>query len=113
MINVSPQTRCVARHFKVVSSGANLNSRRRLERLVTAWEQAKLDDARVPDAAPEPEPDVVSHPSRRNRTPLSEKEVEAIRTARDGGESGLSIAEQFGIHRGTVWHYTKHPRKAD
>lgn len=42
-----------------------------------------------------------------NRTPLTEKEVEAIRTARAGGESVLSVAKRFGIHRATVWEHTK------
>lgn len=92
----------------VVGSGTNSNTRRRLERLVSAWEQAKRGDADDSELATETEPDVVSHPSRRNRTPLTEKEVEAIRTARERGESVLSIAKHFGIHRGTVWRYTHH-----
>ncbi|WP_341728982.1 hypothetical protein [Brooklawnia sp.] len=39
----------------------------------------------------------------------TQKEVEAIRTARAGGESVLSIAKRFGVHRATVWGYTKAP----
>lgn len=92
----------------VVGSGTNPNTRRRLERLVSAWEQAKGGDAEELAVTPNSEPDVVSHPGRRNRTPLTEREVEAIRTARDRGESVLSIAKRFGIHRGTVWQYTRH-----
>lgn len=56
--------------------------------------------------------DVVENPSRRSRTALTEKEVEAIRTARTDGESVLSIAKRFGIHRATVWEHTRHLRIA-
>jgi predicted DNA binding protein len=51
--------------------------------------------------------EVIENPSRRTRTTLTEKEVEAIRTAREGGESVVSIAKRFGIHRATVWEHTK------
>lgn len=95
----------------MVGGWANPNARRRLERLVTAWEQAKQGDADVPPTTSDSKPDVVSHPSRRNRTPLTKKEVEAIRTARDRGESVLWIAKRYGIHRATVWTYTRHPRQ--
>lgn len=30
-----------------------------------------------------------------------------MRTARKGGESVVSIAKRFGIHRATVWEHTK------
>lgn len=93
----------------VVGSGTNPNSRRRLERLVAAWEQGNRRPEVESSTDPESEPDVVAHPGRRNRTPLTPKEVEAIRTARDGGESVRSIAKRFRIHRATVWEHTKTP----
>lgn len=91
----------------VVSKAPNLNTARRLERLDSAWDKGSSEVSVAPSVAPEPGSGVVSNPSRRNRTPLTEKEVEAIRTARAEGERVVSIAERFGIHRCTVLHYTK------
>ena len=95
------------RAARVVSKAPNLNTARRLERLDSAWDKGSSEVSVAPSVAPEPGSGVVSNPSRRNRTPLTEKEVEAIRTARAEGERVVSIAERFGIHRCTVLHYTK------
>lgn len=91
----------------VVSEVPNLNHMHGLERLDSVWLQG----------SPAVEPsspfmfdegfDVVENPSRRIRTALTEKEVEAIRTAREGGESVMSIAKRFRVHRATVWEHTK------
>lgn len=91
----------------MVPEAPKLNTVRRLERLDSAWKQGSRPVPMTPSVAADAVFDVVSNPSRRNKTPLTDKEVEAIRTARDGGESVLSIAKRFGIHRATVWQYTK------
>ena len=98
---------CSRKTLWVVSKAPNLNTARRLERLDSAWDKGSSEVSVAPSVAPEPGSGVVSNPSRRNRTPLTEKEVEAIRTARAEGERVVSIAERFGIHRCTVLHYTK------
>ena len=91
----------------VAGGGPNRNSQRRLDRLVSAWEQGDRGGSHESSVVEEPDPGVLSNPSRRNRTPLTVKEVEAIQTARANGESVLSIAKQFNIHRMTVWEHTK------
>lgn len=103
---------CVAlsdRHvfLVVVSEVPNLNLMRRLDRLDYAWIQGSSTLQASPTLTFDDGFDVVENPSRRNRTPLTEKEVEAIRTARERGESVLSIAKRFGIHRATVWEHIK------
>lgn len=80
---------------------------RRLDRLDSAWIQGCPAIAASPPLVFDEGFDVVENPSRRSRTALTEKEVEAIRTARAAGESVLSIANRFGIHRATVWAHTK------
>jgi DNA invertase Pin-like site-specific DNA recombinase len=70
-------------------------------------EQAKRGTPDTPTPVTEVGADVVLNPSRRTRTPLTDKEVEAIRTLRDEGESVLSIAKRFNVHRATVWEHTK------
>lgn len=91
----------------VAGGGPNRNSQRRLDRLVSAWEQGDRGESDESRVVEEPDPGVVSNPTRRNRTPLTAKEVDAIQTARANGESALSIAKRFSIHRMTVWEYTK------
>ncbi len=103
----SSDVACSRKTLWVVSKAPNLNTARRLERLDSAWDKGSSEVSVAPSVAPEPGSGVVSNPSRRNRTPLTEKEVEAIRTARAEGERVVSIAERFGIHRCTVLHYTK------
>lgn len=88
-------------------SGPNRNSQKRLERLVAAWEQASLGSSQESADVGGPDAGVVSNPGRRNRTPLTASEIDAIRTARANGESVLSICKKFGVHRTTVWEYTK------
>ena len=89
------------------AGGPKPNTQRRLEQLSSAWEQAKRGNTSEQPPAPEPEPGVVSNPTRRSRTPLTEREVDTIRAARASGESVLSIAKRFNVHRATVWDRTK------
>jgi DNA-binding NarL/FixJ family response regulator len=95
----------------VVSRVPNWNLMRRVDRLDFAWIQGSPTLQASPPLTFDEGFDVVENPSRPNRTPLTEKEVEAIRTARAGGESVLSIAKRFGIHRATVWTHTRHSTK--
>ena len=93
--------------FTVDAAGLKPNTWQRFERLGSAWEQAKLGLGDEPQDAAEDEPEVVANPRRRARTPLTESQVDAIRTARADGESVVSISRRFGVHRMTVWTHTK------
>lgn len=90
------------------AGGLKPNTWQRFERLSSAWEGAKLGIGDEPRDTAEDDPDVVANPRRRARTPLTDSEVDAIRTARANGESVVSISGRFGIHRMTVWTHTKH-----
>ena len=92
---------------KVDAGGLSPNTWKRLERLSSAWEQAKRGLASHELASPEQGPGVVLNPTRRSRTPLTPEEVDAIRTARTNGESVVSICRRFNIHRVTVWEKTR------
>src|SRR5690625_391639 len=99
-------------HFRrgfspVDAGGLKPNTWQRFERLSSAWNQAKLGIDEEPEAAADGETGVVANPRRRARTPLTESQVDAIRTARLNDESVVSICRRFGIHRMTVWTYTK------
>ncbi|GAA1618064.1 hypothetical protein GCM10009700_03040 [Brevibacterium sanguinis] len=96
----------------VDAGGLKPNSWQMFERRDTAWEQAKLGLRDEPPGAAENEPGVVANPRRRARTPLTETQVDAIRTARANGESVVSICRWFGIHRMTVWTHTRDIRRA-
>lgn len=108
---MKPRSRCGSRGFipmsVVAGGGPNRNSQQRLDRLVSAWEQRDRGGSDESSVIEQPDPEVVLNPSRRNRTPLTAREVEAIQTARANGESVLSIAKRFNIHRVTVWEHTK------
>ena len=91
----------------VDAGGLKPNTWQRLERLSSAWNQAKLVLGDQPDGAADDEPGVVVNPRRRARTPLTESQVDAIRTARANGESVVSICQRFNVHRMTVWTHTR------
>ena len=83
------------------------NRRQRVGRLVSAWNQGVREDA-----APVGEPDdsligASAEPNKRPRTRLTDKEVDAMRTARAQGVSVNALARRFGVHRGTVWAKTR------
>ena len=104
MFRMSP---VLPRRPRVDAGGLKPNTWQRFERLGSAWEQAKLGLGDEPQDAAEDEPEVVANPRRRARTPLTESQVDAIRTARADGESVVSISRRFGVHRMTVWTHTK------
>lgn len=83
------------------------NRRRRAERLVSAWNQGANDATESEDGADDPLIGMSEEPSKRPRTRLTDKEVDAMRTARAQGVSVNSIAKRFGITRQTVWEKTR------
>jgi|SRR5690625_2774497 len=93
--------------IRVDAGGLKPNTWQRFERLGSAWEQAKLGIDEEPESTADDEPRVVTNLRRQTRTPLTESQVGAIRTARAGGESVVSICRRFGVHRMTVWTRTK------
>lgn len=89
------------------AGGLKPNIWQRLKRLSSAWDQAKLAICDEPDSTADDEPGVVVNLRRRARTPLTESQVDAIRTTRRDGESGVSICRRFGVHRMTVWTHSE------
>jgi hypothetical protein len=82
------------------------NKRRVVKRLNTAWNRSVGNACTPVEPVAYGESGVVSEPRRRSRTPLTEQEVDAMRTARANGVSVSTIARQFRVHRGTVWEKT-------
>ncbi|MDK8347287.1 MAG: hypothetical protein QP780_10615 [Brevibacterium sp. UMB1308B] len=91
----------------VDAGGLSPNTWERIERLSSMWEQAKQGVGSEEPRAGEPDFGVVFNPTRRSRTPLTENEVDAIRAAREAGETVTSIARRFEVHRLTVWERTR------
>ncbi len=92
---------------RVDAGGLKPNTWQRFERLSSAWNHAKLRIVHEPHAATDDQQGVVANPRRRARTPLTERQVEAIRTVRANGESVVSICQRFDVHRMTVWTHTR------
>ena len=82
------------------------NRRPRVERLVSAWNQGSGGVAAPVGKPDDPFIGASAEPRRRTRTPLTEAEVDAMRTAREQGVSVSVLARRFGVHRGTVWAKT-------
>ena len=99
--------RCHSPGHRVEAGRLSSNTWKRLERLSSAWKQAKQDGASEEPPAAEPDPRVVTNPTRRSRTPLTPDEVDEIRTARSNGERAMSIARRFEVSRMTVWEKTR------
>ena len=83
------------------------NRRRRVESLVSAWNQGIREDADPAGESDDPLIGASAEPKKRPRTRLTDDEVDAMRTARANGVSVIALARQYGIHRGTVWAKTK------
>ena len=83
------------------------NRRQRVERLISAWKQGNVVAVEPVGKPDDPLIKVAAEPRRRTRTPLTEKEVDAMRTARADGVSVAALAKRFGVHRGTVWAKTR------
>lgn len=80
---------------------------KRVARLEAVWELAKRGLRSSGSTADSGLVDAVTEPTRRTRTPLAAKEIDAIHTARDNGESVMSIAQQFGVSLMTAWEKTQ------
>ena len=87
--------------------GLKPNTLQQFDRLSFTRHQARRGVADATPVAHSDDSAAVREPTRRTRTPLTAKEVDAIRTAKANGESVLSIAKRFDIHRMTVWTHTK------
>ena len=83
------------------------NRRPRVERLVSAWNQGSGGVAAPVGKPDDPFIGASAEPRRRTRTPLTEAEVDAMRTARGQGVSVNALARRFGVHRATVWAKTR------
>ena len=75
---------------------------KRVERLEAVWELARRGLGPSGWTADSGLGGAVTEPKRRNRTPLTAKQIDAIHTARDSGESVMSIAQRFEVSRMTV-----------
>ena len=83
------------------------NTRLRVERLASVWNQGIREDATPVGEPDDPLIDASAEPSKRPRTRLTDSEVDAMRTARAQGVSVNTLARRFGVHRGTVWAKTQ------
>ena len=83
------------------------NRRPRVERLVSAWNQGIRADAEPDGGADDPLIGAAAEPKKRPRTRLTDKEVDAMRTARADGVSVATLAKQFRVHRATIWARTR------
>ena len=73
------------------------NRRPRVERLVSAWNQGSRGDADPVGDADDPLIGASAEPKKRPRTRLTDKEVDAMRTARADGVSVTALAKQFDV----------------
>ncbi len=92
---------------KVDLDGLQSHEWKRVERLEAAWELAKRGLGSSGSAADSGLVGVVTEPTRRSRTPLTAKQIDAIQTTHTDGESGTSIARRFEVSRMTVWEKTR------
>ena len=72
------------------------------EKLISAWNQDPREDAETTGIADDPLIGAATEPSKRPRTRLADKEVDAMRTLLAQGVNVKEVARQFGVHRGTV-----------
>ena len=83
------------------------NKRPRVQKLVSAWNQGIRGEAVSESGVDDPLIGASTDPSKRPRTRLTDKEVDAMRTAREYGIGVNTLARQFGVHRATVWAKTR------
>jgi len=84
-------------------SGRYSNRRRAVEKLVLALGQGFSGGPDDGGEVTNPRIGASAEPRARTRTPLTAKEVNAIRTAYAAGASTTVLAQQFGVHRHTIW----------
>jgi hypothetical protein len=102
--HVSPMSRLMT---MVEATDRCGNRRPRVERLVSAWNQGIRAEARSDEGADDPLIGTAAEPKNRPRTRLTDEEVGVMRSARAQGVSVVTLARQFGVHRGTVWAKTR------
>lgn len=93
--------------YPVEAIGRCGNRRPRVQKLVSAWNQGIRDDADPESEADDALIEAATEPKKRPRTRLTDKEVDAMRTARESGVGVNTLAKQYSIHRGTVWAKTR------
>ena len=98
---------------RVDRGGFQSHEWKRVERLEAVWELAKRGLESSDSADDSGLAGVVMEPTRRSRTPLTAKQIDAIHTARDSGESVMSIARRFEISRMTVWEKTARAARSE
>lgn len=89
------------------AGGLKPSAWKRIERLSLAWEHVARDVAAEGELPNSTEPEFITNPGRRARTPLAELEVDTIRTTQGHGTSVHAITQQFGAHPATVWEKTR------
>lgn len=87
--------------------GLQSHALKRVERLEVLWEQARWGADAAAEMSASELLEAVTEPTRRSRTPLTTNQIDAIQTARDSGESVVSIARRFDVNRITVWEKTR------
>lgn len=87
--------------------GLQSHALKRVERLEALWEQARQSPDQSDHVGISELLSAVTEPTRRSRTPLTPHQIGAIQTACDNGESVMSIARRFEVHRMTVWQKTR------
>ena len=92
---------------RVDQGGFQPDEWRCVERLESVWELAKRGLGSSSSTVDSGLAGVVTEPKRRRRTPLTAKQIGEIHTARDSGESVMSIARRFEVSRMTVWEKTR------
>lgn len=80
---------------------------KRVERLEAVWEPAKRGLGSSGSVADSGLGEAITEPKRRSRTLLTPNQIDAIQTARESGESVVSIARRFEVSRMTVWEKTR------
>lgn len=98
---------CSRKTLWVDRGGLHSHEWKRVERLEAAWELARRGIGSAGSAADSGLGEAVTEPTRRSRTPLTAKQIDAIHTARENGESVMSIARRFEVHRATVWEKSR------
>jgi hypothetical protein len=80
---------------------------RRVEKLVSAWGKGVSAISGYDLAPVDPVFAASTEPRERARTPLSDKEVDEIRTLRGAGVPVKELARRYGVHRNTISQKTR------
>ena len=78
-----------------------------VSRVRRQWSQGSQEMPDPESGADAPLVGASAEPKKRPRTLLTDKEVDAMRTARADGVRVATLAKQFRVHRATVWARTR------